>query len=413
MAMSARDVMANEMITLNNENTNITIRLEKANSAAAAEYGAKIAALTEELNERTSSKHELSREMELLRKENHMLSVELEEARSLVIASVHDEIKQEQLVQDIRNSENEEQVLEMERLRNENGRLHESMNEMKNLVSTLMNKLSEESASLKDARESYEQQGEELNVEKMANTYLRDEVESISAEREEAYDACKVLQQEINLLRQKCAKLDERFDSDDSIPSSDDNSKEDKLSELTKVTDTLMKELHQKNEALQAVQSVLKSLKEEQSIIKKTITELRTENAELRDTTSTSKTTSLPPLVPPPPPKSTLQHKASLDSSSSDSSIQSQIIHLEVRLKKVEKENKGLREANNIMSTKLFDEMEKTESLKIANEGLGARICKLVKYIQQNSGGASNGGSCGGEGGASTVGTSISSGKTR
>jgi hypothetical protein len=65
------------------------------------------------------------------------------------------------------------------------------------------------------------------------------------------------------------------------------------------------------------------------------------------------------------------------------------------------------------MSTKLFDEMEKTESLKIANEGLGARICKLVKYIQQNSGGASNGGSCGGEGGASTSGTSISSGKTR
>jgi len=315
--------------------------------------------------------------------------------------------------QELRNSEKEEQALELVKLKDENGKLHEAIKEMKSLVSTLVNKLSEESALLKDAREFNEQQEEELNVEKMANTYLREEINSISTEREEAYDACEVLQQEINLLRQKCAKLDERFDSDDSIPSSDDNSKEDKLAELTKVTDTLMKELDQKNEALQAVQSVLKSLKEEQSIIKKTITELRTENAELRDTKSKTKTTSLPPLAPPPPPKSTLKHNPSLDSSSSDSSTQSQILQLEVRLKKVEKENKGLREANNIMSTKLFDEMEKTESLKIANEGLGARICKLVKFIQQNSGGASNGGSCGGEGGASIVGTSISSSKTR
>ena len=418
---SARDALASEIITLKNENTSMAIRVEEAMEEVATEFGAKIATLTNDLNESNLSQHELSKDMELLKKENHKLSMELEEARSLVIASVHDEMKQELLSKDTRNSENEEQALEMERLKNDNGIMQESVKEMKSLIATLINKLSEESASLKDAQESYEQQGEELNVEKMANTYLREEIDCISTEREEAYDACKVLQQEINLLRQKCAKLDEeRFDSDDSIPSSasDGNitssNNEDKLSELSKMNESLTKELEHKTEALQAVQSVLTSLKEEQSIIKKTITELRTENAALRDTSTSSKTktNSLPPLVPPPPPKSTsLKHKTSLDSSSesTSSSTQSQILQLEVRLQKVEKENKGLREANNIMSTKLFDEMEKTESLKIANEGLGARICKLVKFIQQNSGG----GSCAGEGAASSVVGASISGKSR
>ena len=402
-AYSARDLLAKEIIMMKSENKTITSQLEETNAAMAIEFGAKIAALSDKLNESTSSKHELSREMELMRNENQKLSIELEEARSLVVASVHDEMKQE-----LRNSENEEQALELEKLKDENVKLHESVKEMKSLVSTLVNKLSEESALLKDTQEFNEQQGEELNVEKMANTYLREEIDSISTEREEAYDACKVLQQEINLLRQKCAKMDERFDSDDSIRSS--SSSKDNFSELKKLNDSLTMELEQKNEALHAVQSVLTSLKEEQSIIKKTITDLRNENAELRDTTSKMKSTSQPPFVPPPPPKSTLKHKTSLDSSS-DSSSQSQILQLEVRLKKVEKENKGLREANNIMSTKLFDEMEKTESLKIANEGLGARICKLVKFIQQNSGGASSG-SCGGEGAASASGISVP-GKTR
>lgn len=398
-ATSARDVLASEMITLKNELINMTSQLEEAVSVVATEYGVKIATLTEKLDENTSSKQQLSCELESLRKENHKLTIELEEARSLVVFSVHDEMKQEQLSKNSRHSENEELVVEMERLKNENDKLNESVKEMKLLVSTLVNKLSEESASLKVTQKSYEQQEEELNVEKMANTYLREEIESISTEREEAYDACKVLQQEINLLRQKCAKIDERFDGDDSIPSSVDNSNQDKLSELSNMNESLTRELDKKNEALQAVQTVLTSLKEEQSVIKKTITELRTENAELRG--RAKKSASPSPSVPPPPPKSTLKHKTSLDSSS-DSSTQSQILQLEVRLRKVEKENKGLREANNIMSTKLFDEMEKTESLKIANEGLGARICKLVKFIQQNSGGTSSG-SCGGEGPASSI----------
>lgn len=379
-ATSAKDLLAREMIMLKNDNINLTLKLEEA--VAANDSGDKIAALSEEINELSSSTQELSREMELLRKENQHLTNELEVARSLLVTSVHEEIKQELLSKDTRNDDNEEQVAAMDKLKKENERLYESEKELKNLISTLLNKVSEESALLKDAREFYEQQVEELNVEKMANTYLREEITSLSTEREEAYEALHVLQQEINLMRRKLATISKQMDNDDSTMSSDD-SKQDKLSELTRANETLTIEVEQKNEALQSVQSLLKNLKEEQSIIKKTIDELRTENAALRDSSKTKT-----PL-PPPPPKSTLKHKLSSDGSS-DSSTQSQITQLEVRLKNVEKENKGLREANSIMSTKLFDEMEKTESLKIANEGLGARICKLVDFIQQNSG-ASNG----------------------
>ena len=42
-----------------------------------------------------------------------------------------------------------------------------------------------------------------------------------------------------------------------------------------------------------------------------------------------------------------------------------------------------MRETSATLSTKLFDEMEKTDALRVANEGLAARICKLVAFIQQ------------------------------
>jgi hypothetical protein len=43
-----------------------------------------------------------------------------------------------------------------------------------------------------------------------------------------------------------------------------------------------------------------------------------------------------------------------------------------------------MREANATLSAKLFEEMERTDALSVANEGLATRICRLVAYIQQN-----------------------------
>ena len=54
-------------------------------------------------------------------------------------------------------------------------------------------------------------------------------------------------------------------------------------------------------------------------------------------------------------------------------------------MRNVEKENTGLREANEQLSTKLFDEMERTDELRVANEGLATRICKLVAFVQQKT----------------------------
>jgi hypothetical protein len=51
-------------------------------------------------------------------------------------------------------------------------------------------------------------------------------------------------------------------------------------------------------------------------------------------------------------------------------------------MRNVEKENAGLREANAILSTKLFKEIERTDTLHVGNEGLATRICKLVAFIQ-------------------------------
>jgi len=70
----------------------------------------------------------------------------------------------------------------------------------------------------------------------------------------------------------------------------------------------------------------------------------------------------------------------------------SQFFKLEARLKSIEKENTGLREANATLSAKLFNEMERTDALRVANEGLATRICKLVAFIQQNVDSGASGG---------------------
>ena len=86
--------------------------------------------------------------------------------------------------------------------------------------------------------------------------------------------------------------------------------------------------LSRKNEALQAVQSSLENLKSEQTAIEETIVELRRENAELRDDGGDAASSPRPILR-------RRDHDAS-----SNSSI---MIKLESRIKKVDKENKGLR----------------------------------------------------------------------
>ena len=146
--------------------------------------------------------------------------------------------------------------------------------------------------------------------------------------------------------------------------------------------DRLTKDLEQKNEALQAVQSALSNFKKEQTTVRETIVSLRQENARLKE--------QQPSGVPPPPPKSGRRSSDSTDGAVTD---------LERRVKKIEKENKGLREANSTLSAKLFDEMEKTDALRVANEGLAARICKLVAFIQQGGEGKASAPSPGSGGG--------------
>ncbi len=67
-------------------------------------------------------------------------------------------------------------------------------------------------------------------------------------------------------------------------------------------------------------------------------------------------------------------------------------------MRNVEKENAGLREANATLSVKLFEEMERTDALCVANKGQATRICKLVAFIQLR--GADSWGGKGGKGGA-------------
>ena len=360
----------------------------------------------------TTKKDELSNRVEVLTKENKKLCMELEQVNTMVmVSSVRDEIVQEQLVsKESWTKEKRDLSMAMDNLKLENERLHQSMMEMNSLVATAeecVDKLTEENASLKNNNEYYEQQWNELNDAKESNEYLREEIKSITTEREEAYDTCKVLQQEINVLRKSVKESKGRierlsFDSDGrcDISADDDNTDSQgkkKLAELIKVNESLSKELEQKNTALHAVQSALESLKAEQSTIKETIVELRTENAKLQ--TQHQQTQMV--LALPPPPKSSSKSKQMVTfdrgGDGSDSSI---IMKLESSIKKVNKENKGLKEANNTLSAKLFDEMEKTDALRVANEGLAARICKLVAFIQQNPSNSS--GSGGGGGGATS-----------
>ena len=77
----------------------------------------------------------------------------------------------------------------------------------------------------------------------------------------------------------------------------------------------------------------------EQTTVRETIVSLRQENARLKE--------QQPSGVPPPPPKSGRRSSDSTDGAVTD---------LERRVKKIEKENKGLREANSTLSAKLFDE---------------------------------------------------------
>jgi len=337
-----------------------------------------------ELKGEVLSKGALSSKIEVLVKENEKLSTELVEANSLVVSSVRDEIKQEQLSKNTWLREKRELSSAMDGLKKENENLHESMKEMNNLVTTAeecVTKLDKENTNLVGTQEYYVQQVQELKVEKDANACLRAEIKSVSAEREEAYDTCKVLQQEINVLHisvKDSKEQIERLHSDGSIASGQDNNQEKKSAELTRLNESLLKDLGVNSEALQAVQSALENLKDEQATIKETIVALRVENSNLRDV----------PITPQSPmPKPSSKQSKSSHHQRGDGSDSSQILKLEARITKVAKENKGLRDANSKLSIKLFDEMEKTDALRVANEGLAARICKLVAFIQQTPGG--------------------------
>jgi chromosome segregation ATPase len=136
--------------------------------------------------------------------------------------------------------------------------------------------------------------------------------------------------------------------------------------------ESLSKELELKSSTIHAVQSVLGSMKEEQTKIKETIEYLREENTKLRGHKSSS----------------TLSLDVSSDSSTRLQKISSSSLDAtdtSSQTSSLVKENKNLRKAYATLSSKLFDEMEKTDSLRIANEGLGTRICKLVALIQKQN----------------------------
>ena len=355
------------------------------------EYEMRLAALMEALDAQVVSKEEMNKEFDELERENKRLQSEVEEASSLaLVSSVRDEIANEQQVTNGQWMREKEKLTErLDELSTENELLHDSMKEMNELVVSAeesINKLRTENATLRDATQYFEQEIQkiqsqnesEVSSERAANDCLRDEIEHISSERDESYETCKILQAEIEVLRTSVQESKDRVESlmggDDQASRSSTRSEQDRLAELKRTNDRLTKDLEQKNEALQAVQSALSNFKKEQTTVRETIVSLRQENARLKE--------QQPSGVPPPPPKSGRRSSDSTDGAVTD---------LERRVKKIEKENKGLREANSTLSAKLFDEMEKTDALRVANEGLAARICKLVAFIQQ-----------GGEGKAST-----------
>ena len=203
----------------------------------------------------------------------------------------------------------------MASLKEENEKLQDTikeagklMMEMRSLVIASeehADKLSEENRVLKASQEDKEQQLQEM----------KEEIKRLHSEQEQA-----LLQRET------------------------DPNQGARLAELIKTNESLTEELEGKNEMVQAVQWALRKLKDEQSTIKETIVELRTENGNLRES-------------------ATQKNKLGL---------------------KYLRENSSLREENTTLSARLSEETEKTEAVRVANEGLAARICKLVSFIQEN-----------------------------
>eukprot|EP00985_Skeletonema_marinoi_P027262 scaffold22140_cov121-Skeletonema_marinoi.AAC.1 len=348
----------------------------KTHDATINDYEDKVTALNQELDHGKIS-------MELWETEKAKLLAALAEMKEensnlngLVVTSVRDEIAQEQQLS----------TTTLDALKLENGNLRASMKEMNSLVQTseeCAERVKEENASLQKERWSFEQ---ELMTEKETNQYLREETKNATADRENAYETCKVLQQEINVLRQSVSDSMERTEVLMSLSGDDDDSShgiKEKFDALMKANDLLNKQVKQKNEALEGVRTVLENLKADQATVKKTIVALRQENARLKEGSkeeSSPRTTPRPPSrgrskTPPPPRKQT--SNGSYDSA--------KVTELESRIKRVENENQGLKDANSTLSIKLFDEMEKTDALRVANDGLAARICKLVTFIQENA----------------------------
>mmetsp|Transcript_1525 Transcript_1525/g.3392 ORF Transcript_1525/g.3392 Transcript_1525/m.3392 type:complete len:1208 (+) Transcript_1525:642-4265(+) len=234
-----------------------------------------------------------------------------------------------------------------------------SMEELKHEV--------EEAHSLVETCESLTGQ---LNLE---NTNMKKDLEKVSAERAEAYETLRVLQAEIDSLRKSVNEAKERAEGLTMNNNNNELPKEtrDKMRALIVGNSKLSKDLAKEKCILECLQASFDKLQAENQTIKEMVVALRQENGRLRDgEKDVPPTPPLPRTIKPP-------QQRSMSQSSSD---------VEARLKKIEKENKGLRDANELLSTKLFDEMEKTDSLRTANEGLAARICKLVSFIQQNSG---------------------------
>ncbi|KAL7501680.1 hypothetical protein ACHAWT_009549 [Skeletonema menzelii] len=338
----------------------------KTHEATINEYEERVAALGEELNQDKTSREKLLAALADLKEENNNLN-------GLVVSSVRDEIAQEQqLATEGWGREKMEMATALDTLKLENENLRASMKEMNDLVQTAeecTRRLKEENASLQKERLSYQQ-----------------ESKNATADRENAYETCRVLQQEINVLRQSVSDSMERTEVLISLAGDEDDSSygyKEKLDALLKANDLLNNEVKQKNEALEGVRTVLENLKADQATVKKTIVELRQENAKLKEELKvepSTRSTPRPPSrgrskTPPPPRKQT----------SNGSDDNAKITELESRVKRVENENKGLRDANSTLSVKLFDEMEKTDALRVANDGLAARICKLVTFIQENA----------------------------
>ncbi|KAL3805289.1 hypothetical protein HJC23_008996 [Cyclotella cryptica] len=256
---------------------------------------------------------------------------------------------------------------ELDQLKKENDKMNSSVRQANGMVETaeeLVGNLTSKNTALEDA----------LNTERNAVLFLREEVKSVSSERDKSKDACDALQKEIETLRSSLQGLERQASDATSV-------KHEDLSHLRELNEKLTRELEEKKEALKLVKSALDSLKSEQRTIKETVVALRQENARLRDGEEADDQGPSTPSQQKPilRPLSNLSPKNVKE-----------LTDFEARLDKLERENRGLKEANASLSAKLFDEMEKTDGLQVANEGLAARICKLVTFIKQNQASAAS-----------------------